>query len=342
MDLPECRFFLFGMGGRRKLLYQGGALTDAFSGECLGQWDALRERIVPPEYKVEIETAGGREVRICEDAEGVWLQQGRRREPVSRSPVALPDFAGHRHQPLLRVLHQEILINIVPAGPVPNLLAYPRPWYRDAAMMCMALERTGNLHLVSDWIAGLREPFDRNNAGNCEPDNLGQALYMISLVSDAGHPLVETVQQAAEQFRQDRHVVGITDGAEHPVYQTKWLKFGLRSLGLDDPYEIPSVFDSYSALFWWDFKDAHVPGPRFDERARTLYPYLAWAEHHFHGDVPAGLPDASRYPLTWEAHSSEADFPAMSVVSGEYVQRRIAAPHAWHAAEMFLYLLESG
>jgi hypothetical protein len=39
-------------------------------------------------------------------------------------------------------------------------------------MMCMRLERTGNLGLVKDWILTLREPFDCNNAGVCEPDNL--------------------------------------------------------------------------------------------------------------------------------------------------------------------------
>jgi hypothetical protein len=30
----------------------------------------------------------------------------------------------------------------------------------------------------------------------------------------------------------------------------------------------------------------------------------------------------------------------METVSPEHVSRRIAAPHTWHAAEAFLYLLE--
>ncbi len=340
IELPRCSFFLFGMGRRRKLLYKAGVLADAFSGEALGRWDVARETIRPAEYAVELETAAGREVRISEDGEGVWVEDGRRRQAVTTAPVHLPGFAAHPRRELLRVLHQEMLINIIDAGPVPNLFAYARPWYRDAAMVCMALERTGNLGLVADWIARLGEPFDRNNAGNREPDNLGQALYMISLVSDASHPLVETILAALPRVRRADHIAGITDGTEHAVYQTKWLKFGLRSLGLDDPYEVPRVFDSYSALFWMAFKDAHVPGERFSRRARELYPYLAWAEHHFHGDMPQELADPARYPLTWEAQASEANYPAMAAVGSEYARRRIAAPHSWHAAEMFLCLLE--
>jgi hypothetical protein len=204
----------------------------------------------------------------------------------------------------------------------------------------MCLEKTGDLHLVEDWIRTLREPFDRNNAGNCEPDNLGQALYLISLVSDESHPLVGKVLKAVPEFKRRDHIVGITDGAEHPVYQTKWLKYGLQHLGLDDPYEVPEVYDAYSALFWMDYREWHVDGPGFDERAKGLYPYLGWAEMHFHRRMPEVAFAQDRYPLTWEAHASAANYERMSVICGEYVEQKVCAPHAWHAAEMFLYLLD--
>jgi len=48
------------------------------------------------------------------------------------------------------------------------------------------------------------------------------------------------------------------------------------------------------------------------------------------------------YPLSWEASASQADYEGMRAVSAEYVARRICAPHTWHAAEMFLYLMEAG
>lgn len=86
--------------------------------------------------------------------------------------------------------------------------------------------------MIHDWILALREVYDRNNAGEEEADNLGQALYFISLVSDKSHPLAGKVLaelprwEAAEGGA--KHIKGRSDFAAHPVYQTKWLKFGLR------------------------------------------------------------------------------------------------------------------
>jgi hypothetical protein len=340
MELPELSFFLFGMGRRRKLLYASGRLRDARTGEVIRAWDVAQERIAAADYAVFLETSDRQRVVIREDAEGARLEEGMRRAQLARGPLRLPTFDGHPHAAMLRTLHHEILFSLTADGPVPNLFVYHRPWYRDAAMTCMVLERTGNLHLVEPWIARLREPFDRNNAGRREPDNLGQLLYMISLVSDASHPLVEVILGAAGEFRRGRHIVGETDFAEHPVYQTKWLKFGLRRLGLDDPYEVPDVADAYSALFWMDFKSSGVAPAPFATDAKARYPYLAWAEAHFHGWPPPMRYCAPSYPLTWEAEASQADYEGMAVVSRRYVERRLCAPHAWHAAEMFLYLSE--
>ncbi len=339
-QLPEVPFFLFGMGGRRKLLYKDGAFADALTGQVVRRWEVAAERIVPAEYALHLETKDGHAVSIVEDEEAVWIETDGERECVSQGHINLPTFQGHRCARVLRVLHQEMLVNIVNGAPVPNLFVYRKPWYRDAAMVCMCLEKTGNLHLVADWILALREPFDRNNAHHCEPDNLGQALYLISLVSDASHPLVKTILKTVPEFTRGTHLVGSTDSGEHPVYQTKWLKYALACLGLDDPYEIPAVYDPYSALFWMDYKEQHVHGPRFGERSRERYPYLGWAEDHFFGEPPGEIGGGLEHPLTWESYASEADYPSMSVVCDEYVRRKMCAPHTWHAAEMFLYLLE--
>jgi hypothetical protein len=383
MRLPGTPFFLLGMGGREKVLYRAGALLDPTTGEVIRQWEVRSERVEPAAYAVHLETTAGKRVSIFEDEEACWLEtEGQRGDPVSpgllapaaedqprkkgglpiasqvtrrvlsRGHVNLPTFAGHRYAQVLRVLHQEMLVNIrVPAlragAPLPNLIVYDKPWYRDAAMVCMCLEKTGNLHLVRDWILGLREPFDRNNASTCEPDNLGQALYLISLVANASHPLVKVILEEVEKFRTGDYIVGSTDSGQYPVYQTKWLKFGLRALGLPDPFQIPPVFDPYSALFWMDYREQHVPGPRFKQMSRERYPYLGWAEDHFYGDPPGRVPASPMraggglvYPLTWEAFASEAKYEKMAVVSEEYVNLKLAAPHTWHAAEMFLRLLE--
>jgi len=340
MQLPKVKFYLFGMGNRHKFLYRDGTLFNALTGKAVHQWKVTKETIQPCEYTVRLNTSDGKKIIITEDEKAVWIQEGVNRLSLTEGTVNLPKFKSHPHASLLHILLHEILINIVDTKPVPNFLVYSKPWYRDAAMVAMCLQKTDNLHLIKPWILKLNEPFDRNNAGNREPDNLGQVLYLISLTADSSHPLVEKVLRTIPQFQKGKHLVGSTDFSEHPVYQTKWLKFGLRALGLEDPYEIPAVFDSYSVLFWMDFKTAHVQGPAFSKKAMTNYPYLVWAEAHFH-DGPPPMSLQEHYPLTWEAHASQANYAGMKLVSKEYTDRKICAPHSWHAAEMFLFLLDA-
>ncbi len=350
MRLRSTRFWLFGMGGkRRKLVYMlGGRLLDAWTLEPVRQWQAETEVIEPSNYRVTLIDRSGNEVTIFENEDGVWLQENECVEPLTVGErVNLPRFDGHPFAAWLRALHAELLVNITPFGPVPNLWVYPRPWYRDAAMALMVLARTGNLHLVEDWVMGLRKVFDGNN-GCEEPDNIGQVLYMVSLFDAREHPIVPQVLSAIAKFRKGDYIVGFTDFAEHPVYQTKWLKFGLRALGLDDPFKIPPVPDTYSVLFWMDFREHHVPCERFSARTKALYPYLAWAEAHFYDEPPPEPLDKLVAPITWEAEASQAEYwrlkalAEVGVVSDDDVRLQVARPHSWHAAEMFLHLHEWG
>jgi hypothetical protein len=340
MKFPGDAFFLFGAGDRRKMLYKAGTLYDALTGDVIRRWDRLSGRIEPSEYRVSIQLRNGAMVRIVEDEHRVYVEHNARRETLTTGAVRLPRFEGHPYAPLLRRLHHEILVNIVQGKPVPNLLVYRKPWYRDAAMMLMCLAQTDNLDLVRTWVLGLREPFDRNNAGQAEPDNLGQALYMISLVSGSSHPLVKTIIDVLPKFSQDRHLVGNSDFAPHPVYQTKWLKYGLRALQLKDDYSIPHVSDSYSSLFWMDYNRDHVAGSRLG--ADQNYPYLSWAESHFYQDEPPMPVDDTQYPLSWEAHASQADYEGMNIISPAFTALKLAVPHTWHAAEMFFYFRSRG
>jgi hypothetical protein len=334
------RYQLFGLGSRKKFIYQNGALRDGLFGDTLFQWDIRAEKFEPAEYRVTLETSRG-PVRLFEDETAFWLEQpGEERRALSQGPVRLPDFAGQPRADLLRALHAEILLNILPWGPVPNLFVYTRPWYRDAAMMALCLERTGNVELLFPWIRSIEIPFDHNNRGNAEPDNLGQILYLASLVGGAEHPAAQNALKEAARFRQHNHLRGITDGSEHPVYQTKWMKYGLRKLGLDDPYEIPEVHDFYSSLFWMDYKDQHVPGDRFNAEALRNYPYLNWAEAHFYGEPPPEQIDVDACPLTREVHSSEAIYSRSALVNPDWVKQRWSSPHTWHGAEIFLYFLD--
>lgn len=334
------QYQLFGMGHRRKLFYRNGTLCDAYQGERVAHWQVESEIFAPGEYRVTLQTRGG-PVVIEEDEEAVWLCERGDRRCLSRCPVRLPRFDGHPRAALLRALHAELLVNVMPWGPVPNLWVYPRPWYRDAVMMAMAFAITGNVGLLVPWIAGLEQPFDRNNAGNAEPDNPGQVLYLASLAGGRSHPVVNKAITAARQVTQTGHLVGLTDGGQHPVYQTKWLKFGLRSLDMDDsPWTIPAVPDGYSALFWMDYRDLHVQIERFSTDMLRWYPYLHWAEAHFYGEPEPETVTADTFPLTREVRSSEANYSRMSLVAPSLAQARWSSPHTWHAAEIFLYLMD--
>jgi hypothetical protein len=339
---PGPGFFIFGKSQRRKCVYRAGQLLDPWSGGVIRSWDVAREWIEPAEYRVSLGLKSGQEVVIACDEQGLAITEGGQRAMVSQAPLRLPRFEGHPLAPVLRILHHTILVNIVDGRSEPNLLALRQPSLRHAVLMAMVLRETGNLDLLRPWVLSLRDPFEGTGPHDRNPEHLGQALYLASLVADASHPLVKGALRAIPEFRHNQHVCGITDGALHPVYQTKWLKFGLRALGLDDPYVIPHVYDSYSSQFWMDFRDQHVAGPDLSERLRRMHPYLHWAEAHFHDWPPPAIPAPDTYPITWDTRDPAGNFAAMKILGPQYARRKIAAPHSGHAAEMFLYLLHAG
>ena len=345
-EMPDCPFFLFGMGNRIKLIYKDGVLSNAVSGEILKEWQVTKDAIFPNEYSVCVESSGG-ETAIYENEDGIFIREGDDVEMIAGSgtPVKLPGFKDHPYGEILKVLNHEILLNIVDSKPVPNFFVYDKPWRRDAAMMAMCLEETGNLGLIQDWVMGLNDPYDRNNAGETEADNLGQTLYLLSLFTDKSHPLVGVILDEVRKYEvEDKHGIyirGRSDFHETPVYQTKWLKYGLKSLGLPDNYSIPLIEDNYSSLFWWDYKESYLTGT-IDagvDWKHDRYPYIGWASDHFHRMKRNPISNRD-YPLTWETQASQADYEGMAMVDDIYVDRKTSMPHTWHAAEVFLYLID--
>jgi len=338
-ELPDLKFFLFGMGDRLKLIYRNGRLLNALTGNIEEQWSVKQEIIVPPAYLVHLILADGQTVQIQEDEEGVWLLQTNKRPkllPGTRSRLNLPYFANKRFGSVLRVLHQEVLMNVMNGRPVPNFLVYQKPRYRDAALMAMVLQQTNNLSLIHDWIMALRDPFDRTKHGIAEADNLGEVLFLVSLASDKTHPVVQMALDSVKRFEKEDY---IDDMSDHPVYQTKWFKYGLKSLGLPDPYHIPRQYDSYSSLFWWAYTHEHVAGKEFTGSLTISHPYFAWAEDHFYKEN-RGLVGTIDYPLSWEQQASDAHYPGLIVLDKGLIKQKLAFPHAWHAAEQFLLLAD--
>jgi hypothetical protein len=342
-DMPDVRFYLFGMGNRPKLLYLHGELQNAINGMVLKRWPVKRDFILPHEYKVVIQDSSGEVTVLREDSAGVWMERRGKSDLLPGTDVGLrlPGFRGKRFPSVLKVLHQEILVNVLNGKPVPNFFIYPRPWLRDGAMVAMVLKATGNLDCVRGWILGLSDPFDRNNAGETEADNPGQALYLISLVSDRAHPLVPGLLKALQRFEVrdggKRFIRGRSDFAEHPVYQTKWAMLGLDALGLPNPYSVPDVQDSYGALFWMAPEGGiNVP---LNSGPRSFYPYLDWASDHFF-KTRTGKISNRDYPLTWEIEASQANYEGMRIVDPAFMQGRTGTPHTWHAAEMFFVAMD--
>ena len=344
-ELPEARFFLFGMGNRPKLIYSGGQLISAFDGTIVRTYDVHEDLILPNAFRVRISTTEGEKICIYENEKGIYIDRPKAQEILFEGEdLILPAFEGHRFSEVLKVLHHEVLVNIEDGLPLPNYLVYRKPWRRDAAMMAMVLERTGNLGLIREWVLGLDEVYDYNNKSGGvaeeETDNLGQTLYLISLFADRDHPLVPEILLEAQKWEREingvRYLHGRTDFAEVPVFQTKWMKFGLHSLGLPDPYGIPDFGDAYSTLFWWDY-------PEFENSegawVNDYYPYIGWARDHFYGTKSHPV-STGNYPLTWEIRASQADYEGIRIIGNAYADGQCAAPHTWHAAEMFLYLLK--
>ena len=144
-EMPDVKFFLFGMGNRPKLIYKDGILKNAVTGAELKKWNIISEIILPPDYTVYLKLSDGKHIKIKEDSEAVWIYDGKSKTAVSgtNTSLLLPDFNEYKYPRILKVLHHEILINIIDGKPVPNFLVYRKPWRRDGAMMAMCLHSTG-------------------------------------------------------------------------------------------------------------------------------------------------------------------------------------------------------
>ena len=129
---------------------------------------------------------------------------------------------------------------------------------------------------------------------------------------------------------------------ERPVYTTKWLKYRLKKLNIEDNFLRLDIKDEYSNLFWMDYTDEFVEYTDTKNEFKD-YPYLGWVRRHtLNVDIPKEYILSKDYPITWEANASQADYDKLSVLSNKYVNKKISPTHLLHAAEMFLYLLKIG
>ena len=336
MIKAEKQFYLFGMGEREKYIYKNCSLTRYRDNKIIYAWNRCTEEFIYDEYTVILTNQNGERIVLKENEEGFFVGD----KCLTSSHISLPDFEGFKYNKQLKILLHEILINIIDGMPVPNFFVYKKPWYRDSAMMGLVLKATNNLHLIKDWVMSLTELYDKNNASNCEPDNLGQLLFLISLVSDKCHPLVEKAIFEAKRITEGGLLTGLTDFSDHRIYSTLWMIYGLESLGINNDFlTLPNEFDSYARMFWMN-RNFVERETSYANEYNDLYPYLWWAVKHFELEPIEEKYLEITYPMSWEQEASQANYEGIRQLSNAYADNKFSAPHTWHAAEMFLYLHE--
>lgn len=347
------RFFLFGMGNRQKFIYKNYQLI-AFDNDSVvfHAEKALNDSIMPADYSVVINTKNGT-ITIIEDEEGIWISNNNQKQQISdkRCLLKLPSFKRFKYGQILRVLHHEILFNIHNSRIYPNLFVYKAPFYRDAFMAALCLEKTGNTHLIESWLLEEKDVYDMQN-GEAEVDNLGEMLYLLSFVpSDSNKILRDSLMAEIEKqtIRQGKfqYIQGHTDGSDNAEYQTQILKYAYKKNKLNDGYTMvpKDISGDYFDLCWFTRGNNHFRSmERWYKDMRFNYkdspfPYLQWARAHYYNNTNAAF-NCQQYPLSWEKRGGSAHFEGMHIISDKAVEERICYPHAWTAAEMFLKLYE--
>lgn len=344
------RFFLFGMGNRTKYIYKDYLLRNLDNGETMMSFESVvSDSIVPDDYTVVV-TMSDSVMRIIEDEDGVRVL-GPHSECLlngTSSKVALPEFNGFVYDRLLKVLHHELLINIRNSKAFPNIFVYDNPFYRDAFMAVLCLEKTGNEKLLADWISSIEQVYDMQNR-RAEADNLGELLYLSSVAKindEVMQKLMDEIKLQTVEDGEYKYLTGITDGAPNAEYATQILKLALAKNKMADDYTSSPTQDRYNDLCWFaldNYREQRYPFwnlfiPHGDEESYP-YPYLQWARAHYYDDYEAPM-SSTDYPLSWEAIASQAHYERMEIISNEAVRQKISYPHLWAAAEMFLKLYQ--
>ena len=342
VDIGENDYYLFGMGNRKKILFKDGNLIDLDSKKTLYELSVKNYLIVPNEYTVLLSTTQGDYIKIYENEDGIFIQKNEKNVNIEGTDyyIDLESFKGQKYKNIKKVLYNEILFNIKDSIPYPNIFVYDSVWYRDGAMVAMALEQTNNVDLIERWISSIDKIYDLQNDNNKEPDNLGELLYICSVSSNSHDELISKIISEAEKIKKEdtngNYLYGLTDGNYHSIYQNKWYNFGLSSLNIDNKFNYKKEKDSYDALTWWYGKDSNT---YYESNLNESYPYLSLAQYHKTGKGVIYL-NKHLYPLSYEKNGSEADYENMYIIDKYYTDNKISPTHTWAASEFLLFLLD--
>lgn len=340
----DSAFFFWGMGLRNKfLLYENEKglynLYD-FTAKTEKYTDIEINRIDAEYYQAE-GVINEQKFYMYENEDGIYVEINGKKSVLDDScHINIPEYNGTKAREL-RILFNETMINITKEGPKPNFVTYAEPFYRDAAYVAMVCEKTGNISQVSDWISNITEIYDlQRDISIEEPDNLGELLYMQSLLEEPNQELIDKIIEEAYSRRKDGMLTGIMDGEEHHNYTTGWLKFGMETLGMDSSdwrldSELP---DSYTSLLWF------YNSPELEEYRKntsysqnSLWPYLEYGRANFYDfDLSTLYEKNNDSYMSYEPANSDA----WRLISENLDYIRSSTPHAWASSEMFFYYLQ--
>lgn len=186
------KFYFFGLGNRKKYVYSNGVIRELDNEKVYKRFDVEYDLIIPNAYTVLIKTKNGKFYKIVEDKSSVRIIEDDKQDvlPDTKIDIKLYNLEDYTYSEILKVLYQEILFNIKDGVIYPNILVYNNVWYRDAAYGAMVLDKTKNIDLIKGWILSINSIYDNSNKDE-ENDNLGELLYLISLVDNKDNKLVK-------------------------------------------------------------------------------------------------------------------------------------------------------
>ena len=372
-------FFSFGMGDRKKMIYKKGKLIDIQTKQVIRTFDFSHEMIIPNMYTVLLLDEAGNITRIYEDEIGVHIEKGRKAKvwedwnnfnqweddrlnnretklvenitnetiATSKKKIHLPEFNESPVGRVLKVLHQEILVNINHGKPKVTLLAKTNEagLYREGMVAAMVLEKTQNTWLFEEWIKQINNIYDcRNklekNETKCveSADNPGQLLYLLGAIENNRQDLVNKIKTEVKRKVVDGEFTGLVDGSEMGYYPTALLINGARKNKIDLGYDLRlDKTDKYLGLTWWlnGYKEA-----KHGNIVDPMHPAKEWASVHQepgHYGLTTILDEA--YPLTFDGELTSEEADEQKLINEHY--SHVNGPRLssiWHASEMFLML----
>ena len=372
-------FFSFGTGDRKKMIYKKGKLIDLKTKQVIRSFDFTHEMIIPNMYTVLLLDQAGQITRIYEDETGVHIEKGRmakiwedwnnynqweddrlnNRETrlveniasetitTSKNKINLPNFEDSKVGRVLKVLHQEVLVNIDHGKPRTTLMARTNEsgLYREGMVAAMVLEKTNNTWLFEDWMKQISSIYDcRNklekNEAKCteSADNPGQLLYLLGAITNSRQDLTNKIKAEVKQKVVNGKFVGEVDGEKMGYYPTALLINGARRNKIDLGYDFNlGKADKYLGLTWWlnDYKEA-----KHGNIVDPMHPAKEWASVHQepgHYGLTTILDEA--YPLTFDGELTKAEAEEQKLINGHYSHEKgPKLSSIWHASEMFLML----